>query len=272
MARIIYGVGAKYDSGTGHLNTLLNALRITDMSLSVEEDEIDITQLVGSEADADVWMQRMTGMRTGTLSFNGFYPKTATVIGAAGSVSGTGLLASATDWKLDVDYGEQEVTNFAGSDTWREYIPSGTCNWSGSANCQVGTGDSWSDPDAPNERSGAAFSLAASGLTLSGNAITTSVSQSFRPMDKVVRAVSFQGIGQVSVSDSIIPVGIPAIDRDASPKSPAVQIQIKAAIGAGTAEKKRYWGFLRQVSFDASPSEPLKVSGSIRLMDSVTVI
>ncbi len=88
---------------------LFDVLKINEVAINTEADEFDISELSGSGAA----VERLSGLRSGTMTFSGFYPKAAPKIGNTGLLTyNAQTVGFVQDWTMDIDFGEIDITSF----------------------------------------------------------------------------------------------------------------------------------------------------------------
>ncbi len=178
-------------------------------SINTEADEFDISELSGSGAA----VERLSGLRSGTMTFSGFYPKAAPKIGNTGLLKYNAVTVGfVQDWTMDVDFGEIDITSFnATAPTVKKFMPSGLFTWGGTFNVHMlnednalgsATDDEVTLPTAAGSTGTAAifqiFTGATNAHTLSGNVLLRSLGHSIRKADKQVLAYAYSGSGGVT--------------------------------------------------------------------------
>jgi hypothetical protein len=288
MPYIITGSTATLSSVTSStdLSRLLStALKIQDVTFAIQNDEFDITELSGSGNG----VERMMGLQSGTMSFSGHYPKTAPRTGNSGLVtwgSSLGYAQYVQDWKLDIDFGEIEITAFnATAPTAKRYMPNGVYEWSGSYTAHAvndNTTATYRLPSALHATAATAtFKITEDGANdpaLSGAAFVTQVSNPIRKADKQALAYTFRGTGSLTetVGSTLPPlirattgaIGTPDWDTNAD-GVPDVTVVFNTFVGA-TTHAYTAAAFLKSLSIEVSPGNPVKVSGQLRLNDATT--
>jgi hypothetical protein len=288
MPYIITGSTATLSSVTSatDLNRLLvTALKIQEVTFQIENESFDITELSGSGAG----VERMMGLQSGTMSFTGHFPKTAPRTGNSGLVtwgSSNGYAQYVQDWKLDVDFGEIEITAFnATAPTAKRYMPNGIYQWSGSYTAHAvndNTTVAYRVPSALHATAATAtFKITEDGASdpaFSGSAFVTQISNPIRKPEKQALAYTFQGTGSLTetVGSTLPPlvrattgaIGTPDWDTDGD-GVPDVAVVFNTFVGA-TTHAYNAKAFLKSLSIEVSPGQPIRVSGSLRLNDATT--
>ena len=275
MAFPINGATATIVSVTAatDLKYLTDALKINEMTFNVDADEFDISELSGSGAAAEY----LSGLRSATMDFAGFWPKTAPRLGNVGLFTMSGYDTFITDYRIDVDFGEQEITAQAATPpTIKAYMPSGLFSWGGSFNAHAIDDAAVSMPTAAaNTGSSATFILSneATDSKLSGNIIVTRMGHAIRKADKQVLAYSFRGSGALTETEGTtypplrLAVGSvsgawPAPSFTYASDTPS--IVFNSYVG-GETRAYTATGFLKSVSIECNVGQPIRVSGQIRV-------
>lgn len=260
---------------------LFDVLKISDVTFNIDSDEFDISELSGSGAATE----RLAGLRTGTIDFSGYWPKSAPKIGNVGLVTMSGYATYVTDYKLDVDFGEIDITSFnATAPTVRTFMPSGLFAWSGSFNGHAISDTAVSLTTAASSTGAAATFVLSKEAThdskLSGNVLITRVGHSIRKADKQVLAYTFNGSGALTetAGDTYDPLrlapatsagtatawGAPSWDTNGD-GTPDVSLVFKT-YEAGDPDREYTAGaFLKSMSIECAVGAPIKVSGSLRI-------
>jgi hypothetical protein len=268
MAFPITGSSATLTSVTAstHLNQLLlTALKLQDFTFAIETDEFDVSELDAGDAS----YQRIVGMRSGTASFTGLYPKSAVKTGNSGSVSG--LVGSfIQDWKMDVDFGEQEITSFGA--TSKRFMPNGMYEWSGSftAHAIDSTAVTLSEDLHASVRS-AQFLTTSTGSQLAGDVYITQLNHAIRKADKQVLSYSYRGSSSITESGSPVLLYAgkwPAAQWDQTGGNGIPDIQIVFTTYTGRTYTS--FAYLKSLSIEVAVNQPIKVSGQLRLNDAIT--
>lgn len=276
MAFPINGATATIVSVTAatDLKYLTDALKINEMTFNVDSDEFDVSELSGSGAAAEY----ITGLRSATMGFAGFWPKTAPRLGNVGLFTLSGYDTFITDYRIDVDFGEQGITAFAATaPTVKAYMPSGLFSWGGSFNAHAIDDAAVSLPTAAaNTGSSATFILSneTTDSKLSGNIIVTRMGHAIRKADKQVLAYSFRGSGALTETEGTtypplrLAVGSvsgawPAPSFAYASDTPSIVFKTYEA--GGTDRAYTATGFLKSVSIECNVGQPIRVSGQIRV-------
>jgi len=268
---------------------LFDVLKINEVAINTEADEFDISELSGSGAA----VERLSGLRSGTMTFSGFYPKAAPKIGNTGLLKYNAVTVGfVQDWTMDVDFGEIDITSFnATAPTVKKFMPSGLFTWGGTFNVHMlnddnalgsATDDEVTLPTAAGSTGTAAifqiFTGATNAHTLSGNVLLRSLGHSIRKADKQVLAYAYSGSGGVTEQQgdtydplridpaSIAPGGSAAWAGPSWTDATSPSIVVTAYSGRTYTIK----AFLKSLSISVSPGNPIAINGSLRIFDTIT--
>lgn len=259
-------------SGTDVYQLLTQALKINQVRINEEAEQFDISELSGSGSS----VERVAGLISGTMDYEGVYSKSTPRIGNSGLVTfASGYVQRVTGWKIDVDFGEIDITSMDGTAiTARKFMPSGLYSWSGSYTAHAVDSTALSKPTAINNAGAAAeFKLTEDSTdpTLSGNIIVTSLGQTIRKGDLQVAEYAFQGAGDITETvGSTLPGlrrtsygvwGRPDWDSDDNGTPQMVLTTYTSRTLTTTV-------FLKSVSVECMVGQPIKVSGQIRFSGS----
>lgn len=273
-------------SGTD-LKYLFDVLKISEVSISTEADEFDISELSGSGSA----VERLSGLRSGTMTFSGFYPKAAPKMGNTGLVTyNSSAVAWVQDWSMDVDFGETEITSFAATGpTVKQFMPNGIFTWGGSFNAHALNDTAVTLPAALGSTGTAAifqlFKGATYSHTLSGSVLLKSLGHSVRKAEKQVLAYSYSGSGALTETqgDTYDPLrldpattapgdavdwGIPSYDLSTTPMKPSVVVKTYEA--GATDRQYTFSAFLKSLSINVSVGNPIAISGSLRIFNALS--
>lgn len=293
MAYPITGGTAVLDSVTSSTDVnrlLVTALSIEEVTYQLESDTFDITPLDGSGAGA----ANVAGLMSGTVSFSGYYPKPTPRIGNSGLVSfatSAGYAQVVKSWKIDVDFGEIDITSHDGSAVAaKRYMPSGVYTWGGSYTAHAVSDDteiSYRKPTPINNTSTggtATFKITEGGASdpaLTGSIIVSQIANQIRKPNAQELAYTFRGSGAISETvgsnttntpqlrvATSNPWGVPDWDTNGD-GVPDVTLTYKTFVGSSTL---RYTSacFLKSVSIECTQGQPIKISGVLRLTDAIT--
>jgi hypothetical protein len=270
---------------------LFDVLKINEVAINTEADEFDISELSGSGAA----VERLSGLRSGTMTFSGFYPKAAPKIGNTGLLqygSPAVTVGFVQDWTMDIDFGEIDITSFnATAPTVKKFMPSGLFTWGGTFNVHMlnedndlgsASGDAVTLPTAAGSTGTAAifqiFTGATNAHTLSGNVLLRSLGHSIRKADKQVLAYAYSGSGGVTEQQgdtydplridpaTIAPGGSAAWTGPSWSDATSPEIVVTAYSGRTYTIK----AFLKSLSISVSPGNPIAINGSLRIFDTIT--
>jgi hypothetical protein len=262
------------------LKYLFDVLKISEVTFNVDAEEFDISELSGSGAA----VERLAGLRSGTIDFAGFWPKAAPRIGNVGLVTASGFDAFVTDYRIDVDFGEQDITAFAATGpTVRQFMPSGLFTWGGSFNAHAINNAAVGLPTAVHSTGAAVTFVLSNEATndskLAGNALITRLGHAIRKADKQVLAYTFSGSGALTetVGDTYDALrldpsasagtatawGAPSWDTDGDGDAD-VALVFRTYDGAANSEYSADV-FLKSLSVECNVGQPIRVSGSLRV-------
>ena len=270
---------------------LFDVLKINEVTINTEADEFDISELSGSGAA----VERLSGLRSGTMTFSGFYPKAAPKMGNTGLLqygSTPVTVGFVQDWTMDIDFGEIDITSFnATAPTVKKFMPSGLFTWGGTFNVHMlnddnalgsATDDEVTLPTAAGSTGTAAifqiFTGATNAHTLSGNVLLRSLGHSIRKADKQVLAYAYSGSGGVTEQQgdtydplridpaTIAPGGSAAWTGPSWTDATSPEIVVTAYSGRTYTIK----AFLKSLSISVSPGNPIAINGSLRIFDTIT--
>jgi hypothetical protein len=268
---------------------LFDVLKINEVAINTEADEFDISELSGSGAA----VERLSGLRSGTMTFSGFYPKAAPKVGNTGLLKYNSITVGfVQDWTMDVDFGEIDITSFnATAPTVKKFMPSGLFTWGGTFNVHMlnednalgsATDDEVTLPTAAGSTGTAAifqiFTGATNAHTLSGNVLLRSLGHSIRKADKQVLAYAYSGSGACTEQQgdtydplridpaTIAPGGSAAWTGPSWTDATSPEIVVTAYSGRTYTIK----AFLKSLSISVSPGNPIAINGSLRIFDTIT--
>jgi len=273
------------------VKTLFDTLKITEVTINTEADEFDISELSGSGAA----VERLAGLRSGTMNFSGIYPKSAPKVGNTGLVTYGGNVAGyVSDWTMDVDFGETEVTSFASTaPTVKQFMPNGLLTWGGSFNMHMmnidnsldsATNDEVTLPTAVGSTGSAAifriFTGASNNHELSGNVLLKSLGHAIKKADKQVLAYSYSGSGALTekqgdtystllVASTSAGTSTAVGARNWSPNATPANSTPAVTVTLYTSRTYAFAAFMKSVSINVSPGNPITVSGSLRIFDTI---
>ena len=290
MAFPVTGAVATITSVTAatDIKTLVDTLKISELTINTEADEFDISELSGSGAA----VERLAGLRSGTMSFKGFYPKAAPKVGNTGLLSYNAVTVGyVSDWNMDIDFGETDVTSFnATAPTVKQFMPNGLFTWGGAFNVHMldddnalgsATDDEITLPTSAGSTGTAAIFRLFTGATnnheLSGNVLLKSLGHSIKKADKQVLAYSYSGSGALTekqgdtYSTLLVPstsagtsTAVGARNWSPSAGTPAIVVTVY------TSRTYSIKAFMKSVSISVSPGNPIEVTGNLRIFDTIT--
>ena len=259
---------------------LTTALRITTdiATINIESGDVDITQ--ASTGGVNM-MERIQGLRTGTVDFSGVFPKTTPPLGITSSVTfANGYVQFINAWNIDVTWPEIDITStVGGSATWRKWMPGGTGTWSGSYTCKAssGAGPALPSSAATGAYGSATFVLAdvgASDPTLAGTIGIPRLSQVVKIGDASVITYSFQGSGDLTQSNGGLTAASGAITKpkwDLAAAGTADNTCLLTVCNSPT----RTWAFpafWNKLSLSWKMDDVIRFSGTLRIADTATVV
>lgn len=266
MAFPITGSLATISSAGGNLaDLLINNVKINEVTIAVDSDQYDVTELTGSYGAA----QRIAGLRTGTMSFSGYHPKTGGAkVGNTGSVTGPAG-AFIAGWKLDIDFGEQEITKFG--DTVKRWMPSGLYEWNGSYTAHALDSAAVALTDAANAAAtSATLTTCTGGAVYTGDIYVTGLSHAVRKPEKQALEYTFNGTGNLAESGTAI-LGTnltagPTWDATGGDGTPDTNVVFTTYTGRTYTAA----AFLKSISIESAVNGPVRVSGQLRLAYTIT--
>lgn len=286
MANPLNGATATITSVTAatDLKYLLDMLKVTELTLSIDADETDISELSGSGSGAE----KLSGLMSGTASFSGFYPKAAPMMGNTGLVTYNGsAVAFVTDWSMDVDFGEQDITAQDGTTppTVKQYMPSGIFTWGGSFNATASGAAAPALPAAANATGTSAifqlFKGATNNHTLSGAINYKSLGHTIKKAEKQTLAYTYSGSGPLTETqgDTYDPLRVspassspgtatawPVPSFDLTALTPSIVITTSAT-GPRSYTIKAY---LKSLRIAVSVGQPITITGVLRMFGPIT--
>lgn len=282
MAYPITGNKAKITcttSGTDLAQLFTNAIRDTSASLSWDNGAQDSTPLTAAGITT---MESISGLKSGTLDFEGLYPKSGPKLGVTGNVTGgNGYVTRPQRWSIEITCGEEEITgldNADGASKWRRFMPGGLLSWGGSYTCLAIDSTTVGVPeDANSAGASATFTLCEGGATdpsLSGLIMITGMSHGISIGGKQEVTYTFKGSGALTntigssgtpglLSATTAAIGIPSWD-DSNTGTPSVVMQYFTG--------RTYTGdaFWTRLGVEVTPAGLVRVRGSLRWDGAVT--
>jgi len=258
------------------VTTLLANTRVVNFGVTFKSDEQDITAMAATS------MEYMGGLRSAEGTFEALWPNSAPVLGDTAAITFAGGYAQfAQRFRIAIDFGEEDITPLpTATGGWRRFMPSGLIKWSGSYTALAVSDTAASLPTAVNTAAGAAtFKLkecGATDATWGGNIMTTSLGhRQSASRGKVELDYAFMGSGALTITagssggPAILPAG--AVDKsdwdtngDGVPDVTWLGQTFTSRTISGAA-------FLRSLELEATPGQPIKVTGSFRFSDAVTL-
>jgi len=248
---------------------LVTALR--DTTLSYKED----ATIEDTSGKGDGYMTRAVGLRSGTLNFEGLYPRSSPRFGASGLFTLTGTTFTQVEsYTLDIDWGEEEITGMASAGvTSRSYMPLGYPEFKASIVCRADSASALPSTTALHgSAANIAFKLTEDGTdpAFTGSAVGLIASKGVQSGQRGAIKPTYDVMltGQLtSVAGSTLPALLPAgtVDRSDwdtnSDGSADVQLVWKVATGRTYTS----YAFLRSLRVVVAVNQLIRVSGVIRL-------
>lgn len=267
-------------SGAGDLHYLFGtAIRVTSnvASFNLESNEYDATSPTGSAVN----MKTMnSGLRTGTLSFEGLYPRAANPLGITALISQGGTpIPYVREISLTLTWPEVQITSGGSSTpTWRRWMPGGTGSWAGTFT-RLAANDV--PPTLPTTGTATAtvFKMAEDGASdpqLSGAITMPRYQQTVKIGGESALVYSFSGSGDLTqAAGSALPglfaasgvIGKPTWDAD-DDGIPDNTCRLLVASG-------RYYdfpSFWTSITLKWVMDQPVQVTGTLRVADAVTAV
>lgn len=264
------------------LKYLIDMLKVTELALNIDTDETDTSELSGSGAAAE----KLSGLTNATASFSGFYPKAAPMMGNTGLVTyNSSAVAFVTDWSMDVDFGEQEITAFDGTTppTVKQYMPSGIFTWGGSFNATASSAAAPAMPASPGASGTAAifqlFKGATNNHTLSGAINYKTLGHTIRKAEKQVLAYTYSGSGPLTETqgDTYDPLRVaPASSAPGTatawpiPSFDLTALTPSIVITTGSGRTYTIKAYLKSLRIAVNVGQPITISGTIRMFGPIT--
>lgn len=287
MAFPVKGTKAKItswgSSGDDVYQLINTAIRPIEMTLNHESDVQEITPL-DAAATAKSYMG---GLYSGTFDFTGLWPQTSPVLGNTGLLTlGSSYYAYQVEsWFLNLNWGEEDITAFpaesAGtSGPSRRFMPGGLLAWDGGYTARTSSAAAISLPTTANGLGvTAAFKLKETGTndaSFTGNIVVKSASQPVAMGGGQIKVTyAFNGTGDLTSvagdtgGPAILPAGVlaePDWDNDGD-GVPDVALVAQTYTGRTLSAK----AFLRQIRIECNVGQPVKVTGTGRFSDGVTL-
>lgn len=260
-------------SGTDVYQLCTQALKQVQFRVSQEADEFDISELSGSGAGAEY----LAGLVSGTMDFEGHYPKSSPVLGNSGLVTyADGYVQRVSEWKIDVDFGEIPITWMTGTAVLaKKFMPAGIYSWNGSYIAQQVDSSAVNGPSASGYAGGSATFKITEDSTdpaLSGAIIVTGVAQTVRKADLINTEYTFRGSGAITETKGSTLPGLRRTttgtwstpDWDSDDNGTPEMIFTLASGRTVTATV-----FLKSMSIECKIGEPVNVTGTIRFSGTI---
>jgi hypothetical protein len=265
-------------SGAGDLHYLFGtAIRVTGnvASFNLESNEYDATTPSGSAIN----MRTINaGIRTGTLAFEGLYPRAANPLGLTASITQGGTpIPFVREISLTITWPEIDITN-AGSSTptARRWMPGGTGSWAGTF-MRLAPNDAPPTLPTTGTATSTVFKLAEDGVadpTLTGSITTPRYQQTVRIGGESALVYSFTGSGDlVQAAGTALPGLFAASGAISKPTwdsngdgVPDNTCRLLVASG-------RYYdfpAFWTSITLKWVMDQPVQVTGTLRVADAVT--
>ena len=258
-------------------NLLILACRQTTLNWTFNSDVAPITALNGSPTA----IENLAGMRSGSFTFDGLYPRTSPRNGNSGLVTfAAGFVEFCDQFTLNIEFGEQDITPYDGTAIgWRRFMPNDLIEWSGTFTPRATSGTATALPTAIDGTGTAAtFKItedAANDPAFSGNIVVTGETFSVSHNNQVRPAYSFVGSGTLTETvGSNLPgilrastgtVGASAwdLDSDGVPDITVLGQTFTNRTYSGTA-------FLKSFAMTHNIGQPIRISGEVRYAGAVT--
>lgn len=265
-------------AGSGDLLYLFGtAIRVgSDVAtLTLESNEYDATTPTGSA----VSMRTMnSGLRTGTVAFTGLWPRATNPLGLSALIAyGSGYVKHVKGFTINIQFPEIDITTATNSSsTWRKWMPGGTGTWSGTYNCLADNATAMSLPTT-GTAGAATFTLADYGgtdPTLTGNITAPRLTQTVKIGAESLGVYSFSGSGAltqtagtgVGITAASGAIAKPSWDLDGD--GVADNTMVLTVASGRTYTFPAFW---TNLSLTWQMDQPVQVSGTLRIADTVTV-
>ena len=266
-------------AGSGDLLYLFGtAIRIASdvATINIESNEYDATSPSGSAIN----MKTMNaGLRTGTVTFNGIYPRAANPLGLSALVTyASGYVQYVNSFTINITWPEVNITSARNtSATYHRWMPGGTGSWSGSYTCRA---DNATPPSEPTTgvAAAAAFRLAkdtASDPLLSGSITTPKFQQVVKIGDQSLIQYGFTGSGDLTQTAGDTFPGIfaasGAITKPTWDTSGDGTPDNTCRLLVATGRRFDFPAFWTNITLECVMDQPMRVSGTLRIADTCTV-
>jgi hypothetical protein len=267
-------------AGSGDLLYLFGtAIRVgSDVAtLTIESNEYDATTPTGSA----VSMRTMNaGLRSGTVAFTGIYPRASNPLGLSSKIEyAGGYVQYVNGFTLNMSFPEIDITSATNSaSSYRRWMPGGTGTWGGTYTCKADNATALSMPTV-GAASAATFTLAEGGVTdptLTGDITTPRLVQTVKIGAESVAVYSFSGSGALTQAAGTSVPGIfaasgaitkPSWDLTGTDGVPDNTCVLTVASG----RTYTFPAFWTNLSLTWQMDQPVQVSGTLRIADTVTV-
>lgn len=277
MGTHLTGAAAKFVSVTGStdLDTLFTAIRDTELNFKQTAQQEDVS------GKGDGYQTLSQGLYEATVDFKGVYPRAAPRFGASGLVTISGsTFFNAQSLRLDFDFGEEDITGMDGTaKAARDFMPSGFPIISGSLTANADSAAAIASVAAVHASGGnVVFKLTEDGAadpSFTGSSVGLIGGMNFTTTARGVIKPSFDFVvsGQLtSVAGSTLAALLPAGTVDRSDWDTNSDGTADVSLVIQTAASRTYTGnaFLRSLSVEVAPGQPIMVSGTIRYTGAVT--
>ena len=252
------------------------SLRVISSQITIEGSALQTTGFSGS---AQKMQSMIGGLRSATIDFNAIYPKSSPLMGIGGLITHTATAPARTkSLTINIEYGEIDITGMAGTaDTYRSFMPGGIGKWGGSFTCRADSATAAGLPTSGAATAGT-FKLIENGssdATLAGDIIISRLGLGLdiqNTQQAVELAYTFEGSGDLTQSNlgitaaSSSTVGPP--DWDLNTNGTADNTIIATLTTGRTITAAAFW---RSLVIETAPGDIVKVSGSLRLTDALTL-
>lgn len=266
-------------NGTGDLHYLFGtAIRVASdiATLTIEANEYDVTTPTGSAVN----MRSMNaGIRTGTVAFQGIYPRAANPLGLGALITfASGYVQYVNAFTINLTWPEIDITSATNtSDSWRKWMPGGTGSWNGTYTCKAVNDTALSLPTL-GAAAAATFKLAkdsSSDPTLAGNITAPRFVQTVKIGAESLVTYSFTGSGDLTQTAGNSFPGIFAASGviakptwdDGGDGVPDNTCILQVASG----RTYTFPAFWTSLSMNWVMDQPMRVSGTLRIADTCTL-
>jgi len=258
-------------------NLLILASRQTTLNWSFASDVEPITSLDGSVTA----IENLTGLRSGSFTFEGLYPRASPRNGNSGLVTfAAGFVEFCDQFTLNIEFGEQDITPYDGTAIgWKRFMPNDIIEWSGTFTPRATSGTATALPTAiDGVGTAATFKLtedAAADPAFSGNIVVTGETFTVAHNQQVRPAYTFMGSGTLTETVGTNLAGILRattgtvsasawdLDSDGVPDITVLGQTFTNRTYSGTA-------FLKSFALTHNIGQPIRLSGEVRYAGVVT--